>query len=648
MKSIGFGRLLLDARHITGLGFDLEDARLVAGAQSTGAPARLYVGKAEGQVSELVRQLLRMRADAYVFQVTPHTLSATDRLAAGLNALRPAARILYWGEGEGGANSVMPACRAEDAWAALAPILGFAADATMFSPYLSSVLSAEALLGKGVTARQDPAALADELRWADGQSLSDGDTIPVHAEHADAATLATVLPLLSESPVVGRLTVRVTTDALDDATAAALARLPLAGATVIGVGAGHTLLNGAAYPVEQMDSSSEDLRARAYGRNGALIMHTGNYFDSRSPGVQHIQMSATKPHEDRTAVYRWLDDAMLIRSAAVISGSPADLVDLSAEPVAETGGWPSHLYALRYTPDGQVSIVFDGRDQTSLPTRYIGLADLADATIDEVGATIVTISRTTDVTELERRLAAFHTGGQMSVPNPNTMIVYENNCRWMRYGGCTLAMLRRLQVADDGAVRNCRDAGQVGFVGEPFDRMAVAVRQSQQLEEARRGCATCSVREDCSRCTQLPAEWGGDYCRIRNDYPLTALYFELHSFPFLLSPKLVPEGSRLNLSVSYAGLPQCYSRSASVQERTGARPILVKLGEQYFAWWRGTRRIVRLSAPLAIIAESWWLGAEEGDVRSDLVQTFNVSLGVAATSHSQGLEKLRAGGVILG
>ena len=57
----------------------------------------------------------------------------------------------------------------------------------------------------------------------------------------------------------------------------------------------------------------------------------------------------------------------------------------------------------------------------------------------------------------------------------------------------------------------------------------------------------------------------------------------------------------LLLKLSYDGLPSQYYQGPHGQARTGNRPVLFQVLGQHFAWWRGSRKLLRLSLPLAVI-----------------------------------------------
>jgi radical SAM protein with 4Fe4S-binding SPASM domain len=350
----------------------------------------------------------------------------------------------------------------------------------------------------------------------------------------------------------------------------------------------------------------------------------------------------------RGETYRWAARNLNLSSAAVLTGSvPAPLEELNrfTLPMAlETEGWPKHTYIVTTGEHG--GLVVDGRPDASVAVRFLSYSQLAAAPPQGEVLTVVKIRTDADIAALEERLARFHATGSLEVFHPDQPTVFENSCRWSRYGGCSVSMLRRLSVEKDGQVIACRDAGTIGTVGDDYDRMLARVRQDQQLYDVRRGCSTCPVRDECSHCIHLPDQWGGRYCAIRKANPQTALFFEINVFPFLVERMLPHTESVLQASVSNTGLPVQHYDGPSVERRTSIRPIIVSLSDRHFAWWRGTSRITRLSGPLALVLEGWWLGATEPGLQQALCTRFGVEPAVAESGLKEALLKLQQGGLI--
>ena len=342
---------------------------------------------------------------------------------------------------------------------------------------------------------------------------------------------------------------------------------------------------------------------------------------------------------------------MFMRSAAILTGPSARVDELL--PVLqdtqnqETMGWPKHTYAVARDSDSAAALAtFDGSTAAQQRLRYVPLSQLAATKTEPEELVFVTMEGANDLRELEDRLDLFHHHGVLQVTAVKRSILFENSCRWLGHGACRLESLRRLQVAAPNRLTACRDAGEIGRVGDSYDNLVVGQKQHKQIEEVRRGCAVCPVRQHCSQCVHLPQTWGGRYCDIRIAYPQTQLYFTVTTCLHILAQFLPAEDVNPELRISFTDLPLHHYKGELGTVRTGSRPVIVTAGERILVWWPGTRKLLRISAPLALIAEAWWSGAPQAEIVRHLASNFGVGEAEALSSFEEGSAKLRAGEVI--
>jgi hypothetical protein len=617
---------------------------------------------------DLARQLARMRTDAYLLCVTPETLGVTLQLAKQLKLLNPGVTLLFWGMIEGSHPTLadllgtlgqfLPFNAVENGLALLLPLCGLtgaSAAAPLPSPYLSGLLPVADAVRLGLAVSDELHVLAQEIAWLSDQDLPKDAIVALHAQDVDETMLASICELLAKTKIATRFALHVSASTCSKAIFRVLPSVQVAQLVISGE---LSSLPPSAQEYRERIVAAENeesrvARAAIYGNNGNIALHTGFYFDAKqSPGIYHLTLPLSLTERDRESAYSWAGSNMDIRSAAVLTGSSTDinerLTGFAAPLSSETKGWPKHAYALG-TDAGSNSagMIFDGVTSTRQAMRYVSLSELdtVEARVGEV--TFITMKTAQDADEMERRLGKFHTHGELSLPHPRTPLFLENSCRWMNYGACRLPLLRRLAIDDSMDLSSCRDAGTLGKLGDSYDQIVVRIKQYQQIEEVRRECATCAVRDQCSHCTQLPTEWNGRYCEIRKKHPQTSLYLEMFSFLPIIAP-LLPnlQGDMIDLKVSYSGLPMQHYKGPTGAMPNGPRPLIVSMDKQHFAWWRGTRKLSRVSAPLAAMAEAWASGAEERDVAQALAQAFNVDLKEATSNLADGLNMLRTAGII--
>lgn len=668
-KSIGLGRLLLDGRHISGLRYALDEARIGACLQQKGIAAKLYSGKSEGRVVDIARQLARMRTDAYLFWTDAETLNPICQIAKSLKALRPNIQVLFWGSAE--LSSDLARTDAAECGTFLAgqdvptiteiltQIAGGRGEmpgaAPAASPYLSGLLEAADVARLGLSLEQDPELTAQELAWLAKQRLAPETVVPVDARTVGAADLIRFCALFESSvpQCILRLSAQASScnsEFFRALTNSQSVKLELSG----NLEELPLEARGWAEHITSAQTESQRVaRAALYGKNGNVALHTGFYFDAKqTPGIYHLEMPLTMQPDQRKQVYSWAAESMDIRSAAVLNVAGPHVADqlrsFQGPRSDETNGWPKHVYAISLDAETlEGKLVLDGVEATQQRIRYVALRELNESVLSPDMVTMVTTSDSADIDILVEKLDDFHNAGRATISHARYPVYFENACRWVGAGSCRLPMLRRVQVDSSMNLKSCRDAGHIGKVGDEYDNIIGRLKQMQQVDQVHRGCATCEVRDQCSQCSQLPESWGGRYCSIRKSHPQTALYFELYSVMYLVSPHLAASAATFaDLEVSYSNLPPIYYSGNPGTPAQGRRPVLLCIDKQNFVWYRGTRKLVRLSDPLALMFEGWWLGATHADVIACLVSHFSVDSTTAESSLLEGLKKLETQGVI--
>lgn len=661
-KSVGLARMVLDGRHVQNFSYVLDDAVIAAQFTAAGMPAKLYGGKREGRVLDLARQLVRMRTDAYLFWISAATAGPMSVLATELKRLRPDTDIIFWGDMQGANPTVTESVTATGQFHSSTSIdetISFFTGAPVnhderVSPYASGLLAHSEMPRLGLDGNQLQQTLIAELQILHGADFGNDVIIPLHATACGSLQLLDLVKAAEECATMARFELHAMASDLSEEFLQALRPAKFArvlahsgNMRVIPVGSNIEV------PIIAYGDLEKDQRAAIYGSNGSVALHAGFYFDAKqTAGIYHIEVPMSMPVADRAAVYKWAASSMDIRSAAVLTGSAKELAANAESFVAplslETNGWPKHTYALERELSGEGALSFDANARTRQKVNYVALGDLhLSAPTDTDSITYVSIKTSRDADELERRLEIFHTSGEMVINNPRTAQLIENSCRWMEYGACRLPLLRRVAVDTSMRLSSCRDAGDIGKIGDDYDQIVIRVKQQVQLEEIRRECATCSVRDKCSHCSQLPSEWGGRYCSLRRSYQQTSLYLEMHKFTQSFLKAIPPfDQDAIVLGVSYTGLPAKYYKGKPGIAREGHRPVMVRVLNQDLVWWRGTQKIRRLSPPLVAMAEAWWVGAEHNDIVEALMHDFEVDRDMATSSLQQGLEKLKDEGII--
>ncbi|KQQ32688.1 hypothetical protein ASF61_14200 [Duganella sp. Leaf126] len=665
VKTIGFARVKLDVEYVSGVGFDIHDAHIAAAMAAQGIGVKLYRGRPEGRASDLVRQLLRQRTEAYHFCVTPYNAAPTLQLLRGIDALQPHAEFFLSGPLDGANDKVAAALRERSAWqadtdpgviaawlcrhAACAPA---ALSSPSSSPYLSGLLTVHDVVQTGLLAGP---LLAAELQWLATQSSADAGPVPIWALQLAAPVLQATLDLLLAQGGGRQYRLHADSSAF---TAAVYAQCAPALVTAIALDgadlAPDLQAQLATDPRCTIDNGARrTARCQLYGTNGHLALRTGSYFDAKQlPSLNHLELDADLAPAARRAAYAWAASDLDLRSAVVLRATERRynelLPDLRTPALAETDGWPKHAYVLVAEPHAaQARLALDGKsvqfESADLPLAQLGAAG---STLRPGVQYFLQIRDSADVAALRARLALFERSGELHGAPPAVNLAVDNRCRWGVNGSCRVHLMRRLQVGPQGEVSTCRDTPAIGSTAQRYDDLVLEARKRQQLATVRRDCATCPVRSQCSQCSQMPEAFAGQYCEIRRAYPNMTLFFDMLGLPAALMPLLGDGSVAAHMQVSSAGMANRFYGGACGTARTGERPQIIAIGGQYIVWWRQQRRLLRISQAMAVIAEAWWTGAADADLCASLSAQFNVTADDAGASLATARTNLQQQGVI--
>ncbi|MPQ58892.1 hypothetical protein [Duganella sp. FT27W] len=646
---------------MSGVGFDIDDARVAAVMAAQGLSAKLYRGRPEGRASDLVRQLLRQRTESYHFSITPYTAAPTLQLLRGIHALQPQAEFFLSGPLDGANHKVAAELRERGAWQpatepeAVAAWLcrhAGSAPAALPSPYLGGLLTAHDVVPAGLAAGP---LFAAELQWLAEQAGADAGPVPVWAlSLAEPALLATLETLLAHGGA-RRYQLHADSGAFTAAAHALCAPALVAAIELAGADLAPDLqVQLASDPRCTIDSGAHrSARSQLYGTNGHLALRTGSYFDAKQlASLNHLELDADLPAAARRAAYAWAAADLDLRSAVVLRASDsrynALLPDLRTPALAETDGWPKHAYVQVAAPQAaQARLALDGKSVT-FPSEDLPLAqlDAAGPTLRAGVQYFLQIRDAADVAALRARLDLFERSGLVQGAAPAVTLAVDNRCRWGGSGSCRVHLMRRIQVGPQGEVRTCRDTPALGSIAQSYDALVLEARKQQQLASVRRDCATCPVRSQCSQCSQMPAAFAGQYCEIRRAYPNLALFFDLLALPAALASLLGSGSDASRMQVSSAGMANRFYGGACGTARAGERPQIIAIGGQYIVWWRHQRRLLRISHAMAVIAEAWWTGAADADLCASLSGQFGVTADDAGASLATARTNLQQQGVI--
>jgi len=98
---------------------------------------------------------------------------------------------------------------------------------------------------------------------------------------------------------------------------------------------------------------------------------------------------------------------------------------------------------------------------------------------------------------------------------------FWDECRWGA-GKCPASIGKKIVFRGDGC-SSCYHAERISGYDDGLDGYLDAVNERIQEHEDVRGCKTCSIRDECSRCPSPHPLTDAEYCRTRRAYPFIPL-----------------------------------------------------------------------------------------------------------------------------
>lgn len=184
-----------------------------------------------------------------------------------------------------------------------------------------------------------------------------------------------------------------------------------------------------------------------------------------------------------------------------------------------------------------------------------------------------------------------------------------DGCRWGGPRQCSLTKLHRFRINENEDILPCGGCNKT--IGNLDDSMIDVIDTTftiTQEEESNRGCATCEVRDVCSKCSFLPEFMTAyQYCSTRKNYKNISGYMEVSNLIYTLSrnSSIFSRSNLKDLKVSSNSVTHTMSNSIEGGEDTLIKPYI------YLIYLKGDPMIVngfnfkvsKVSKPLAFIFE---------------------------------------------
>lgn len=226
-----------------------------------------------------------------------------------------------------------------------------------------------------------------------------------------------------------------------------------------------------------------------------------------------------------------------------------------------------------------------------------------------------------------------------------------DSCRWSGAGQCHVQQLPRLFVEEDKQISPCRGCAKIGEVSSTLDQLTLSTATITEQEQLRRGCMTCEVRDDCSKCAFLPAYMDAEtYCHIRKNHKILLayqrtiqLYRSLKKWSQALK-HMTHKDFRISLPTKSHFWPEKLSDNGS--SRTEDHVFLFHIRHTPMIYQALSQKILKLNEPVALLFEGLMRGASDASLEDCLKQKYALDNDRAKKAREQAITLLSREGCL--
>ncbi|NGP58294.1 hypothetical protein FLT15_07795 [Paenibacillus thiaminolyticus] len=230
-----------------------------------------------------------------------------------------------------------------------------------------------------------------------------------------------------------------------------------------------------------------------------------------------------------------------------------------------------------------------------------------------------------------------------------------DSCRWLGSGACNLAYLPRISIKQ-GEVYPCGDHTKlsIGEIQDGYWKLRENAQVHQESELLKRGCRTCPVQDECSKCTVLPPYMTSEqYCEIRRKRAVIHHYFTvLHVLRDLTLRTSVFTGISMNQLVNSSRWHAYYYTYPHVNH-TPNKSLYDNLmlfthpeAKAAYLYHQANGRVAKIKPVVAMIVEARMQRASSQDIVDIIVQKYRVPADNAHDVYMNAIKMLADAGFV--
>ncbi|MBJ8113410.1 hypothetical protein JDS99_28035 [Bacillus cereus group sp. N6] len=390
--------------------------------------------------------------------------------------------------------------------------------------------------------------------------------------------------------------------------------------------------------------------------NGVLMFYSGMYTSNILDGaVKHIQVNQQLGEEDLRKLSKIVSlNSALISSSTSKSGEDNYRYFLENEEIQLEDSF--YANSLKSSNEMDVFSHHHTQKNNKIQLDNYAIQDLyfeAYSKDNKNNATILNLNTKDDLDCFLEDVKYFEqTGGFKHRYQINSKLL--DSCRWLGMGGCSVSNVPRLILNQDKSVSPCFNCNKIiGTLNEELFELKENSQMIIEEEKLKRGCATCEVKDICSKCTFLPDYMSSEqYCTIRKKQPILEKYIQssqVLNFVFNYSNYL----NSNSIEIKDIKLSNTYTSQLFKEKRIELDSILInnnihllRFKDEFILFDLAKVKLSRINKVLAYILEAFYKGYD-GDQLIEIIQRdFSISLEKAREIYEKSNEMYKNLGII--
>lgn len=219
-----------------------------------------------------------------------------------------------------------------------------------------------------------------------------------------------------------------------------------------------------------------------------------------------------------------------------------------------------------------------------------------------------------------------------------------NSCRWSGPSGCQVTNLPRLIIREDESLSPCTGCQKnIGTLDNELFELKENVQMIKEAEMINRGCATCEVREYCSKCAFLPEYMSSEqYCYTRKNHAFLEDYIASSQIlNFILNHSNYFKDIKLqDIKFSNTWTTHLFKREGKDKRnpQINQNIYLIHINNEVIVFNLEKYNTTKIGSAVAYVLEAFYKGYSEKEIPYFIQEDFNTDLKKATEFYNKSVE----------